>query len=224
MAERLGLEVDAVDVRVGHGRSAREVRREPGQADKAHEIKAVFATHNETATGVTSDVAGVPRSARRRQAPGAAVRRRRIIDRLASTSARKSGASTAACQRLAEGLHAAGRPRLPRRQQQGTRGQQSRSKHGRCYFSFEDMVKTNDLGYFPYTPATQLLRGLRASLDLIAEGGPRQHLRPPPSPRRRRAQGGRCLGPEALRQGAEVAFRHGQRHPGARRRRQRATS
>jgi alanine-glyoxylate transaminase/serine-glyoxylate transaminase/serine-pyruvate transaminase len=33
------------------------------------------------------------------------------------------------------------------------------------------MIKTNDLGYFPYTPATQLIRGLRASLDLIfAEG------------------------------------------------------
>jgi alanine-glyoxylate transaminase/serine-glyoxylate transaminase/serine-pyruvate transaminase len=33
------------------------------------------------------------------------------------------------------------------------------------------MIKNNDLGYFPYTPATQLLRGLRASLDLLqAEG------------------------------------------------------
>ncbi len=41
----------------------------------------------------------------------------------------------------------------------------------RCFFSWEDMIKTNDLGYFPYTPATQLIRGLRASLDLIfAEG------------------------------------------------------
>jgi alanine-glyoxylate transaminase/serine-glyoxylate transaminase/serine-pyruvate transaminase len=41
----------------------------------------------------------------------------------------------------------------------------------RCYFSFEDMIKNNDLGYFPYTPATQLLRGMRASLDLLqAEG------------------------------------------------------
>jgi alanine-glyoxylate transaminase/serine-glyoxylate transaminase/serine-pyruvate transaminase len=44
-------------------------------------------------------------------------------------------------------------------------------KLSRCYFSFEDMIKTNDLGYFPYTPATQIIRGLRASLDLIAEEG-----------------------------------------------------
>jgi alanine-glyoxylate transaminase/serine-glyoxylate transaminase/serine-pyruvate transaminase len=45
------------------------------------------------------------------------------------------------------------------------------SKMARCFFSFEDMVKTNDLGYFPYTPATQLIRGLRASLDLISAEG-----------------------------------------------------
>ena len=41
----------------------------------------------------------------------------------------------------------------------------------RTFFSFEDMIKTNDLGYFPYTPATQLIRGLRASLDLIEMEG-----------------------------------------------------
>ncbi|MEL6648390.1 MAG: aminotransferase class V-fold PLP-dependent enzyme, partial [Pseudomonadota bacterium] len=41
----------------------------------------------------------------------------------------------------------------------------------RCYFSFEDMIKLNDTGYFPYTPATQLLRGLRCSLDMILETG-----------------------------------------------------
>ena len=31
----------------------------------------------------------------------------------------------------------------------------------RCYFSFEDMLKLNDDGYFPYTPPTQLFHGLR---------------------------------------------------------------
>ena len=33
------------------------------------------------------------------------------------------------------------------------------------------MIRNNDLGYFPYTPATQLLRGLRVSLDLIEQEG-----------------------------------------------------
>jgi alanine-glyoxylate transaminase/serine-glyoxylate transaminase/serine-pyruvate transaminase len=41
----------------------------------------------------------------------------------------------------------------------------------RCFLAWEDHIKTNDLGYFPYTPATQLLQGLRCSLDLLfAEG------------------------------------------------------
>jgi alanine-glyoxylate transaminase / serine-glyoxylate transaminase / serine-pyruvate transaminase len=41
----------------------------------------------------------------------------------------------------------------------------------RCYFDFADMITTNDLGYFPYTPPVPLLHGLRASLDLLfAEG------------------------------------------------------
>ena len=47
----------------------------------------------------------------------------------------------------------------------------SNGRMHRTFFSFEDMIKTNDLGYFPYTPATQLIRGLRASLDLIAAEG-----------------------------------------------------
>ena len=41
----------------------------------------------------------------------------------------------------------------------------------RCFFDFGDMIRANREGYFPYTPATLLLHGLRASLDmLLAEG------------------------------------------------------
>jgi alanine-glyoxylate transaminase/serine-glyoxylate transaminase/serine-pyruvate transaminase len=46
-----------------------------------------------------------------------------------------------------------------------------RSTMERCYFSFADQIKTNESGYFPYTPPTQLLHGLRASLDLLLEEG-----------------------------------------------------
>ena len=45
------------------------------------------------------------------------------------------------------------------------------AKCRRCFFDFADMIRTNKDGYFPYTPATTLLRGLRASIDLLlAEG------------------------------------------------------
>jgi len=48
----------------------------------------------------------------------------------------------------------------------------------RCYFSFADMLKFNDLGYFPYTPSTPMLHGLQCSLDLLfAEGLPQVFAR-----------------------------------------------
>ncbi len=50
--------------------------------------------------------------------------------------------------------------------------------HKRCYFSFEDMIKTNDTGYFPYTPPTQLLRGLEDEGLVAAQGHGRRLVQP----------------------------------------------
>ncbi|MDN5930679.1 MAG: aminotransferase class V-fold PLP-dependent enzyme, partial [Pseudonocardia sp.] len=41
----------------------------------------------------------------------------------------------------------------------------------RCYFGFADMIATNNVGYFPYTPPVPLLHGLRASLDRLFDEG-----------------------------------------------------
>jgi len=45
------------------------------------------------------------------------------------------------------------------------------AKLPRCFFDYQDMIKANAQGYFPYTPATTLLRGLRASVDMLLEEG-----------------------------------------------------
>ena len=45
------------------------------------------------------------------------------------------------------------------------------AKLPRCFFDYKDMAKNNALGYFPYTPAATLLRGLRASVDLLLGEG-----------------------------------------------------
>ena len=45
------------------------------------------------------------------------------------------------------------------------------AKLPRTFLSWDDMEKMNAGGYFPYTPATTLMRGLRASLDMIFEEG-----------------------------------------------------
>src|SRR4029079_188178 len=58
MAQRLGLQVDVLDAEWGEGAPI-ERYQEALAADTAHEIKAVLFTHTETATGVTSDVAGM---------------------------------------------------------------------------------------------------------------------------------------------------------------------
>ena len=197
-----------------------EIYAEMLAADKSHKIKAVFATHNETATGVTSDVAAV------RAALDAA-----STPRCSSSMASPRSARSISAGRVGRRLRVSGSQKgfmLPAGlgflsvSQRRWRPRRPRSME-RCYFSFEDMIKNNDIGYFPYTPATQLLRGLRASLDLLqakasTTSSPATRGSPRACARRSR------LGPEALRQGAEMAFRHGQRHPRAGRRRQRRRS
>ena len=80
MAQRLGLRVDVLDAEWGEGAPI-ERYHEALAADKSHEIKAVLFTHNETATGVTSDVAGMREGAQRRQASRAPHGRRGELDR-----------------------------------------------------------------------------------------------------------------------------------------------
>src|SRR5439155_6747112 len=46
-----------------------------------------------------------------------------------------------------------------------------KAKLSRCFFDFDDMIATNKDGFFPYTPATTLLRALRESVDLLLEEG-----------------------------------------------------
>ena len=93
LAKRHGLDVIVQEEEWGTGANPERIE-EALRADKTHEIKGVLVVHNETATGVTSDVAAVRRAHRRRQAPGHALCRRRELDRAASISASTSGAST----------------------------------------------------------------------------------------------------------------------------------
>src|SRR5207245_2131011 len=61
LAQRHGLRVDIIDVEWGEGAPAERIA-EILTLDKEHEIKGVLIVHNETATGVTSDVGGVRRA------------------------------------------------------------------------------------------------------------------------------------------------------------------
>ena len=169
MCKRIGLDVVEVDGEWGEGVPV-ERFAEILAGDKAHQIKAVLVTHNETATGVTSDVAGVRARDGCREPPGAAVRRRRELDRQHRLPHGRVGRRRRG-QRLAEGLHAADRPGHRGRQPEGAGRPQDRQAASAAIFDFADMIAANKDGYFPYTPATTLLRGLRCSVDLLLEEG-----------------------------------------------------
>ncbi|CAN7591825.1 aminotransferase class V-fold PLP-dependent enzyme [Mesorhizobium caraganae] len=168
MAERLGFEVDVIDCEWGTGVPL-ELYAERLKADKAHRIKAVFCTQNETATGVTSDVAGCRAVLDDANHPALL-----FVDGVSSIGSidfrqEEWGVDCAVSGSqkgfmLPPGL---GFLSVSKKALVASRS----ATHRRCFFSFEDMIRANDAGYFPYTPATQLLRGLRASLDLITEEG-----------------------------------------------------
>ena len=169
MATRLGLDVVCCDVPWGEGVP---LDRYADHLSRDRSIRAVFVTHNETATGVTSDVAAV----------------RRVMDDAGSDALLfVDGVSSIASidfqqERWGVDLAVSGSQKglmLPPGLAVLGVSQKALATHAalggdgmeRCYFSFADMVATNDAGYFPYTPPTPLLRGLRASLDLLFEEG-----------------------------------------------------
>lgn len=168
MAERLGLDVDVLDEEWGVGVPV-EKYAERLAKDTSHQIKAVFVTQNETATGVTSDVAAVRKALDDAKHPALL-----FVDGVSSVGsidmrmgewgvdACVSGSQKGFMLPTGLGILAVSQKALDAHKS---------SKMARCFFSFEDMIKTNDQGFFPYTPATQLIRGLRASLDLIAAEG-----------------------------------------------------
>lgn len=168
MAERLGLDVQVLDVEWGEGVPV-EKYAEILAADKGHEIKAVFATHNETATGVSSDIAGVRKALDDAGHPALL-----MVDGVSSVGSIDmrmgewgvdccvSGSQKGFMLPTGLGILAVSQKALDAHKN---------STMPRCFFSFEDMIKTNDMGYFPYTPATQLFHGLRASIDMIFDEG-----------------------------------------------------
>ena len=168
MAQRLGFEVEVLDVEWGEGVPLwryEEILR----ADKRHEIKGVLACHNETATGVTSDIAGVRRALDAAGHP--ALLYVDAVSSLASIDFRMeewrvdlavSGSQKGLMLPAGLGILA-----VSPRALSAIAGARSR----RCYFDLNDMIKANATGYFPYTPALPMLYGLRESLNLIFEEG-----------------------------------------------------
>jgi len=168
MAERLGLVVDFVagDWRSGIDPAQVEVKL---AEDRKHAIKAVLAVHNETSTGVTSRIAEVRQAIDRAGHP--ALFMVDTISSLASIAYRHAewgvDVTVAGSQKglmLPPGLsfNAVSDKALAASKQ---------AKLPRSYWRWDETIAMNRQGYFPSTPATNLLYGLHEALAMLREEG-----------------------------------------------------
>ena len=168
MATGLGLETEIIegDWRSGVDAEAIEAKL---REDKGHTYKAVAVVHNETSTGVTSDIAAVRRAIDRCRHP--ALLLVDTISSLGSIDYRHDewgvdvtvGGSQKGLM-LPPGLsfNAISEKAL---------AASKTSRFPRSFFGWAEMLAANRTGYFPYTPSTNLLQGLKVALDMLhAEG------------------------------------------------------
>ena len=168
MCQRLGFDVEILETPWGEGAPVERYLASLA-ADKQHKIKAVLVCQNETATGVTSDVAAVRQAMDSVKHP--ALLFVDSVSALASIDFRMDDWGVDVCVSgsqkglmLPAGL---GVTCVSQKALEASKKANSR----RCYFDYADMVQANASGYFPYTPALPMLYGLREALAMLAEEG-----------------------------------------------------
>src|SRR5437660_1871735 len=168
MAENLGLKPEfiATDWRIGADPDVIEAKL---REDKKKEIKAVCVLHNETSTGCLSPVAEIRKAIDAAGHP--ALFMVDTISSLASTDYRHDewgvdvtigGAQKGLMLPPGMSFNAVGDNAL---------AAAKTSKLPKSFWSWDDMLTMNKVGFFPYTPATQMLHGLATSIDMLHEEG-----------------------------------------------------
>ncbi|MGH3098170.1 MAG: pyridoxal-phosphate-dependent aminotransferase family protein [Streptosporangiales bacterium] len=168
LARRLGLSVELLHGDWRHGADPVAIERRL-QADSDGLVKAVCVVHNETSTGVTSRVPEIRRAIDRVGHPALL-----LVDTISSLGCTEYehdewgvDVTVAGSQKglmLPPGL---GFNAVSERALAAAEGAQL----PRAYWDWARIVETNAGGFFPYTPATNLLFGLRAALDLLFQEG-----------------------------------------------------
>jgi alanine-glyoxylate transaminase/serine-glyoxylate transaminase/serine-pyruvate transaminase len=166
--KKLKLDTEVMEVEWGLGAPADRIG-ERLAADKAHAIKAVLVCHNETATGVTSDLAAVRKAIDAAKHP--ALFMIDGVSSIASIDFRMDdwGVDVAVAGSQKGFMLPAGLAILAVSEK--AIAVMEKADCARSFYDIRDVLKMNAAGYFPYTPATTLLRGLRASLDMLLEEG-----------------------------------------------------
>jgi alanine-glyoxylate transaminase/serine-glyoxylate transaminase/serine-pyruvate transaminase len=168
MAARLGLEVEFLPGDWRHGADPEAIEKRL-RADAGKRIKAVCVVHNETSTGVVSRIPEVRKAIDAASHP--ALFMVDTISSLASIDYRHDewgvDVTVAGSQKglmLPPGLsfNCISRKAL---------GASKSARLPRSYWAWDEMLSNGKSGYFPYTPATNLLYGLREALKMLDEEG-----------------------------------------------------
>jgi alanine-glyoxylate transaminase / serine-glyoxylate transaminase / serine-pyruvate transaminase len=168
MATRLGLKPEFIPSDWRSGVDPKVIA-EKLAADKAHEIKAVCVVHHETSGGLLSDLKAIRKAIDDANHP--ALFLVDSVSGLGSADLRQDewgiDVTVAGSQKglmLPPGL--AFNAISPKAIEAS-----KSAKLPRAYWNWEDMLASNKNGFFPYTPATQILYGLDVAVDLMHEEG-----------------------------------------------------
>ena len=168
MALKLGIKPEFIESDWRGGVDANKIE-ERLRADAGREIKAVCVVHNETSTGATSDIAAVRKAIDAVGHPALL-----LVDTISSLASvdyqhdewgvdvTVAGSQKGLMLPPGLGFTAVSEKALKASKQ---------AKLPRSFFSWEDMQGPNASGFFPYTPATNLLYGLAEAVDMLHEEG-----------------------------------------------------
>jgi len=168
MADKLGLNPEFLVGDWRHGVDAAAIGARLAE-DRSHEIKAVCVVHNETSTGVTSDIAAV-----RRAIDAAAHPALLLVDTISSLGSidyrhdewgvdvTVSGSQKGLMLPPGLSFNAVSAKAV---------AASAKSKLPKAFWGWEEIIEANKNGFWPYTPATNLLYGLSEACDMLQEEG-----------------------------------------------------
>ncbi|WP_066740831.1 alanine--glyoxylate aminotransferase family protein [Cupriavidus sp. D384] len=168
MADKLGLNPEFIVGDWRHGVDAAAIGARLAD-DRNHEIKAVCVVHNETSTGVTSDVAAVRRAIDAANHPALL-----LVDTISSLGSvdyrhdewgvdvTVSGSQKGLMLPPGISFNAVSQKAI---------AVSAKAKLPKAFWGWEEILESNKNGFWPYTPATNLLYGLSEACDMLLEEG-----------------------------------------------------
>ena len=168
MAKRMGLDVEVHEIEWGKGIPLDHLEARLKE-DKNHEIKAILATHNETSTGVTSDIGGVRKAMDSATHPALL-----FVDGVSSIASidfrMDDGGVDGAISGSHKGFMLPAGAAIVAFSQKALKATET-ATYPRFFLDLKDQMAQNKDGYTPYTPSTPMIHGLKKALEMLLGEG-----------------------------------------------------